>query len=147
MKKILAVASGGGHWKQLMLLSPAFQNENVKYVTTLEGLPEQSNITNFSIVQDSNKSEKLKLLYTLIQVTWVFIGFRPDVIITTGAAPGLFCLFLGKLFRKRTIWIDSIANAEELSLCGKLSRMFSDKVLTQWESLACDAVEYKGTVF
>lgn len=147
MKKVLAVASGGGHWKQLMLISPAFNHENVKYITTLDGLPEQNNISNYAIVQDSNKTEKFKLILTFIQVFKVFISFRPDVIVTTGAAPGFFCLVLGKLFRKKTIWVDSIANAETLSLCGRLSLKVADKTLTQWEPLVTDQVEYRGSVF
>jgi len=147
MTKVLAIASGGGHWKQLMLLSPAFENTEVKYVTTLAGLPQQNNISNYAIVQDSNKNEKFKLLITLIQMFWVFIVFRPKVIITTGAAPGLLGLLLGKIFFRKTIWVDSIANAEELSLCGKISKKIADIVLTQWEPLATDNVEYRGSVF
>lgn len=147
MKKVLAIASGGGHWKQLMLLKPAFETENVKYVTTLQGLPEQNNISNFFIVKDSNKTEKVMLLVTFFQLLWIFIKFRPQVIITTGAAPGLFGLLIGKLFFRKTIWIDSIANAEELSLSGKLSQKFADIVLTQWQHLATQTVIYKGSVF
>lgn len=147
MTKVLAIASGGGHWKQLMLLSPAFENTEVKYVTTLAGLPQQNNISDYAIVQDSNKNEKLKLLITMVQIFWIFIVFRPKVIITTGAAPGLLGLLLGKIFFRKTIWVDSIANAEELSLCGKLSKKIADIVLTQWEPLATEGVEYRGSVF
>ena len=147
MKKVLVIASGGGHWKQMMLLRPAFISQNVKYVTTIEGLPEQNKIDNYSIVSDSNKNEKLKTIYSFLQLFNVFVRFWPDVVITTGAAPGLLGLVLGKLFLKKTIWIDSIANAEQLSLSGKISRKFADVVLTQWESLADDKVLYKGSVF
>ena len=147
MKKVLVIASGGGHWKQLMLLKPAFESQNVKYVTTINGLPEQNGIKNYSIVCDSNKNEKLRTIYSFIQLINVFVRFWPDVVITTGAAPGLLGLVLGKLFFKKTIWIDSVANAEELSLSGKISRRFADVVLTQWEQLADDKVQYKGSVF
>lgn len=147
MKKVLAIASGGGHWKQLMLLREAFEGTNVKYITTLPGLPEQNNISNYSIVKDSNKNEKALLFVTFIQVLWIFIKFRPNIIVTTGAAPGLFGLLLGKVFFRKTIWIDSIANAEELSLSGKMSKQFADVVLTQWEHLSTEKVIYKGSVF
>ncbi|NRB81594.1 MAG: hypothetical protein HRU38_23525 [Saccharospirillaceae bacterium] len=146
MKKVLAIASGGGHWKQLMLLKPAFEGHDVKYVTTINGLPEQNDIKNFVIVRDSNKNEKFQVLYSLIQIIILFIRFRPNVVITTGAAPGLLGLILGKIFFKKTIWVDSVANAEQLSLCGKLSVKFADVVLTQWEPLAKDSVKYKGSV-
>jgi UDP-N-acetylglucosamine:LPS N-acetylglucosamine transferase len=147
MKRVLVIASGGGHWKQMMLLRPAFSSHNVKYVTTINGLPEQNGINNYSIVCDSNKNEKLRTIYSFMQLINVFVRFWPDIVITTGAAPGLLGLVLGKLFFKKTIWIDSIANAEELSLSGKISRRFADVVLTQWEQLADDKVQYKGSVF
>lgn len=147
MKKVLAVASGGGHWRQLMLLKPAFEQFNVKYITTIIGLPEQDNITDYLIVKDSNKNEKLLVVYSFIQLLFVFFKFRPDIIITTGAAPGLLAIVLGKFFFRKTIWIDSIANAEDLSLCGRLSKRLANITLTQWEHLAKGKVEYKGSVF
>ena len=61
---------------------------------------------------------------------------RPNVIITTGAAPGYFALRFGKLFGARTIWIDSMANAEKLSKSGAEVRKHADLWLTQWEHLA-----------
>ena len=41
----------------------------------------------------------------------------------------------------------SIANAEELSLSGRLASRHADVVLTQWSHLACPGVaEYRGAV-
>ncbi|CAN0461153.1 unnamed protein product, partial [Ectocarpus fasciculatus] len=34
-KRILAIASSGGHWQQLMLMRPGFTHHQVTYVTTL----------------------------------------------------------------------------------------------------------------
>ena len=36
--RIMAVASAGGHWVQLMRLRPAWQDMDVTYVTTDSGL-------------------------------------------------------------------------------------------------------------
>ena len=72
---------------------------------------------------------------------------RPDAVITTGAAPGYFALRLGRLFGARTIWIDSMANAEELSLSGQKARRHADLWLTQWEHLAKpDGPQFLGSV-
>lgn len=147
MKKLLAVASGGGHWKQLMLISSAFEDCDVKYVTTIRGLPEQSGIEDFVIVKDSNKDEKASLFVTLLQVFLIVVRFRPDYVISTGAAPGIFAIFFGRILGAKTLWIDSIANGEELSLGGRLAKKYSTVVLSQWQSLADDKVEYKGGVY
>jgi hypothetical protein len=60
-------------------------------------------------------------------------------VISTGAAPGYFALRFGKLIRARTIWLDSIANAEELSTAGKKVQRYADLWLTQWTHLATTA--------
>jgi hypothetical protein len=70
-------------------------------------------------------------LITLLKV-------RPDVIITTGASVGLFALFLGGKLGAKTIWVDSIANCDTLSLSGIKAKKYADLYLTQWEHLADD---------
>lgn len=147
-KKVLAVASGGGHWKQLLLISEAFKDCNTKFVTTIDGLPQEANLESYAIVRDSSLDEKFKLLLTFFKILSIVFLFRPNIIITTGAAPGLLAVVIGYIFRIKTIWVDSIANGEELSLGGKLSRKFATKVLTQWEELADNkVVTYKGSIF
>ena len=61
---------------------------------------------------------------------------RPDVVITTGAAPGYFGVRFGKWLGARVVWVDSVANAEELSLSGEKAGTFVDLWLTQWAHLA-----------
>lgn len=147
-KKILAVASGGGHWKQLMLLKEAFNGGDVKYITTVSGLPEESGLINFAIVSDSNKGEKRLVIKTFLQLFWQILKFRPDVVITTGAAPGLLALSIGRMFFAQTIWVDSFANAEQLSLAGNMSKKVAHITITQWEHLSEQSeVQYKGSVF
>jgi UDP-N-acetylglucosamine:LPS N-acetylglucosamine transferase len=72
---------------------------------------------------------------------------RPDVIISTGAAPGILGIFFGRLIGAQTIWIDSIANAEELSLSGRIALRVAHKALTQWPHLAkAEGPEYHGSI-
>lgn len=144
-KRILAIASAGGHWEQLQRMRPAWDGCQVAYVTTASGYREgtiraaslrgQSAPQYYTIV-DANRWQKLRLLYQLLQITLVLLKIRPDTIISTGAAPGFFALKIGKLLGAKTIWIDSIANAEELSLSGKKINKSADLWLTQWLELA-----------
>ena len=46
------------------------------------------------------------------------------------------CLLAGRLIGARTLWVDSVANGEELSMCGKLSKSFAHQCWVQWEDLA-----------
>lgn len=148
MKKVLAIASGGGHWKQLILISKAFEGCDTRFVTTIEGLPEEEGIKKYNIVRDSNLNEKINLLITFFQVLKIVVTFRPNVIVTTGAAPGLLAIMVGRLLMIKTVWIDSIANGEELSLGGKISKKIAHHVFTQWEHLADgENVKHEGSVF
>lgn len=139
--RIMAVASAGGHWVQLMRLRPAWDGCDVTYVTTDPGLRQTlletgGSAPDFRVITEGNRWHKRKLLKQLMELIWIMARLRPDAVITTGAAPGYFALRLGRLFGARTIWIDSMANAEELSLSGQQARRHADLWLTQWEHLA-----------
>ncbi|QCZ92622.1 glycosyltransferase family protein [Salinimonas iocasae] len=143
-KKLLAVASQGGHLIQLLRLKPVFDRYQTSYVSNQyrEGMEDD-----FSQVIDANSDEKLKLLVLFAQMAWIIFTKRPDVVISSGAAPGLIAIMLGKMVGAKTIWIDSIANAEELSLSGKKAGAFADLWLTQWPNLVQPTgPQYQGRV-
>lgn len=146
--KVLAVASKGGHWQQMMQLLPAFSESDVTFGSTDQGLAQDVAMAPFVLLKDYNQNEKGKVLAGLFETFGVLRRVNPDCVISTGAAPGLLCLLWGRIMGKRTIWIDSIANGEELSLSGRLAKKFSTDVLTQWEHLAEseEGVEYWGSV-
>jgi len=144
--KIILVASHGGHWIQLQRLLPAFENASLHFVTTNPEITVDAG-ARLSIVQDANLNEKLALLKLAFQVFRVVLKSRPDVVFSTGAAPGFFALMFGKLFGAKTIWLDSIANAQQLSVSGQKVKPFADLWLTQWEELSGpEGPEYKGAV-
>lgn len=135
-RPVLAVASGGGHWIQLLRIVPAFTSERVVFVSTLESCRKQVEGSSFYTVRDANRSDKLGLLLLALKLAWIIARERPAVVVSTGAAPGYLALRLGKLLHARTIWIDSMANVEELSLSGKKVGRYADLWLTQWPHLA-----------
>ena len=145
-KKILAVASGGGHWVQLLRLRPAFDGHRVEYISTNAGY--QTDVQHpLHVVTDANMWQKLRLIKMFIEVAWVVVTYRPDVVVTTGAAPGFAAIMFGRLIGARTVWIDSIANSEELSNSGKQARRWATAWVTQWKHLSTiDGPEYWGAV-
>ena len=134
-KKILLVASYGGHWVQMRKLASAFKEVDQHYVSTNAGLAQSVLPARFTAVPDANLDEKLGLAVLALKVLWVVIKIRPDFVISTGAAPGFFALMFGKLFGAKTIWIDSCANVDRLSVSGEKVKCFADLWLTQWEHL------------
>ncbi len=101
----------------------------------------------FYTIRDASRSQKLAFFLLILEAFWLLMWERPAVIVTTGAAPGLVVLALGKtIFRSKTIWIDSVANVEKLSGSGKLAARFADVRLAQWPDLATGDIEHWGAV-
>ena len=147
-KRILAVASGGGHWMQLCVLHPAFDGHDVTFVTVDETaksqLPEGAKL---HVVRDANRWNRWDLVVCFFQMVIVVLRVRPHVVVSTGAAPGYIALRLGKLLGARGVWVDSIANVDELSMSGRLAGKIADLWLTQWEHLAREeGPSFRGSI-
>ncbi len=134
-KRILAVASSGGHWVQLARLRPAFADHDVAYLTTVPDHREEVEAARYYTVEDANRWTKLRMARSAWKVAWVVLHERPDIVISTGAAPGYVAIRVGRLIGARTIWVDSMANVDEL-LSGRLASAVADVCLTQWPHLA-----------
>jgi len=146
-KRILLVASHGGHWVQLRRMRAAFDGLERHYVSTNIGLQQEVSPDRFHRVPDANLDEKLGLIRLALAMLWIVVKTRPDVVCSTGAAPGFFALVFGKMLGAKTIWVDSCANAEQLSVSGRRVKPFADLWLTQWPHLETpDGPYYRGAV-
>lgn len=144
-KRIIAIASAGGHWQQLMLLRPAYEGHKVTYMTTLDGLAARFGATPAYRVPDCNRNTVGRMAATTVMIAWHMLRVRPHVVITTGAMPGLIALTLGRMIGARTIWVDSLANAERMSDSGRLARRVAHLRLSQWQGVAeTENAEFAG---
>ena len=133
--KLLAIGSGGGHWTQLMRLRRAFDLCEVVYVSTF-GPSIGPDGARMHSVPDANRWDKLAMIRMALAVLLVLLRERPHVIVTTGAAPGYMAIRFGRWMGATTIWIDSLANVDELSMAGRMAGPHADLWLTQWKHLA-----------
>ena len=141
------MSSGGGHWVQLLRLRPAFEGHDVTYCTVSRSYQHDVPGQRLMVVNDADKSNKFGILLLLVRTFLVLLRVRPDVIVSTGVAPGCLAVRLGRLFGARSAWIDSIANVDEVSLSCRLVKGHADLYLTQWQQLAGrDGLEYRGNV-
>jgi UDP-N-acetylglucosamine:LPS N-acetylglucosamine transferase len=144
--KALAVASTGGHWMQLLRLIPALDGYEIVFVTVLESYRRQVS-NKFYVVPDANRWNRFGLITLAVRMAWIVQREKPDVVISTGAAPGYFAVLFAHLFGARTVWVDSIANIERLSVSGRLAGKHADLWLTQWPHLArTGGPHYAGAV-
>jgi len=147
-RKILAVASGGGHWQQLLRITEAMHDDfELCYVCTRPDMASSVQGAAFHTISDFSRSGCFRIIPASFQAIRIIIRENPDAVITTGAAPGLVAVFVARLLRKRTVWIDSIANAARLSLSGRIASHFVSRTYTQWQDLETGRVLFAGNVF
>lgn len=145
--KLLAVSSGGGHWVQLLRVKRAFEDCEVTFVTVHESYRAQVPDHKFYLVNDANRWTKIALLKAASRIAWIVWNEKPDIVVSTGAAPGYLAVRFGRMMGARTIWLDSIANVEQLSMSGNQIGRCADLWLTQWPHLARpDGPHYTGSV-
>ena len=150
--KVCVGASAGGHMNQLLRLleySDSWKYQPSLYITTKPEIAckfEKKGKT--YIIGESNRFHPFASLRIFSKGVYIMLMDSPDVIITTGSLPLALVCLAAKLFRKKVVWIDSIANVEKFSMSGRLMYRFADLFLTQWEDLAEShpKAEYLGSI-
>ncbi|EOH93808.1 PssD/Cps14F family polysaccharide biosynthesis glycosyltransferase [Enterococcus pallens] len=136
--KVCFIASSGGHFQQLMMLEP-LMNQYESFLVT-EKTHYLSNCKGHEIYyvpQIQRKERAWMLLFVVIffKSLFIFMKQHPDVIISTGVLATLPMCFLGKLFGKKIIFIESFAKSEGPTLTGRVMVKIADKVYVQWQSM------------
>jgi UDP-N-acetylglucosamine:LPS N-acetylglucosamine transferase len=145
--RILAISSGGGHWIQLLRLRPAFAGARVAFATVDRDAEDDVEGNGFYVFPDANRDRKFALLMQILKIALIVIRVRPDVVITTGASCGYVAIRFARLLGSRTLFMDSIANADKMSLSAQLAERHVTMLLTQWPHLADpEGPEYHGSV-
>lgn len=146
-RKIMVVASAGGHWHQACQITETLPADDLFFVTTMNELPQKDGKIPFAIVSDCNKNTPVRFLVCTIQAMACLLRQRPEVVVSTGALPGFAFVMVAHMAGIKTIWIDSVANADEPSLAGRLAHRFASIWLSQWKHIADQfGGQYEGSV-
>lgn len=146
-RKALAVASFGGHLVQLQRLTIPLQNKfEIVYVTTDKKAKPKEDSSKYYYVNDFSRTTPFLLFKSINDFKKILSIEKPDVVISTGAAPGLVAIMIARLMKIPTLWIDSLANVEKLSMCGNIASKIASETLTQWPHLSNDKIKYVGNV-
>ena len=148
-KKICLAASAGGHLMQLLKVADSWQGRDVFYVSTVPVVADKlEKLGKTYIVGECNRQHPVRTFLVMMRCLKIVLKERPDVVISTGAAPGLLLCVLARIFLAKIVWLDSIANTEKLSMSGRMIRPFANLILSQWPDVAAKYknVEYVGAV-
>lgn len=146
MKKLLLVCSCGGHILQLYRLHQAlFKNYDHAWVA-LEGADSVSLLKGQNVhwaFGPTNRSilNLVRNTYLAARIIW---KERPTHIVSTGAAVCIPFMVVGRLVGCKTLYIESFARQNGLSVTGSLMYRVVQKFLVQSPGLA---KAYKGAEF
>lgn len=145
--RLLALASGGGHWVQLQRLRPAFEGFETSYVSMFPSYAEQVSGSRYYMVPDASRFDLVSFAPVLFKALTIMLRERPRAVVTTGSAPMLAFILLGRLIGARTLWVDSIANSERMSSSGRLAKKLAHRVISQWPEVAAkEGVDCWGAI-
>lgn len=144
-KKVLFIASTGGHLEELMQLKGMFDSYDFHIITekTKSNLslknkyPKRVNYLVYGTYTTLlNKFiYPFKLLYNSFKSLILYIKIRPKYIVSTGShTAGPMCL-IGHIFGSKIIFIELIANSKTKTRTGRLVYKFADMFVVQWESM------------
>lgn len=132
--KVCLVGSSGGHLTHLYMLKN-FWSEHDRFWVTFD--KEDSR----SILKDERKYwcyfPTNRNVKNLIKNTFLAIKIlrkeKPDLIVSTGAAPAIPFFYLGKLFGSKVVYIEVYDRIDKPTITGKLVYPISDLFVLQWE--------------
>ena len=150
--KICVGASAGGHMNELFGIleySKQWPAQPSIYITTQVLLAEKLKKKGKTyVIGECNRYHPFEAIKIIFLGIYIFLKDKPDVVVTTGSMPIAMICLVAKLFRKKVVWIDSIASTTKFSASGRLIYPFADLFLTQWPELAekYKKAEYAGAV-
>lgn len=155
MKKVLFISSTGGHLNELLQLKPMFEKYDSYIVTekTKTNKDLKNEYKNISYLLYGTKHKPIRYIFVaifnIIKSLILFIKIRPNVIISTGAHTAVPICLIGKLFKKKIIYIETFANIHTKTLTGKIIYPIADLFVVQWESMLklYPKAEYWGWIF
>ena len=139
-KRVMFISSIGGHLTQMLQLKSIFEDYDYLLIT------EKSDVTinlkdkyKVKFFKYCNKQNLIKYFFVNVinafNSVFTFIKYRPQVIVTTGANTAVPLCYLGRLFGRKVIFIESFAKREGKTLAGKLVYPIATTFIVQWESM------------
>ena len=135
--KVILVCSPGGHLQQMLALEPAWRDIDRTWVT-LPGADVEYLLRDEAVVLGSGPTNRsITNLLRNVALAWrVIAEHRPHVILSTGAGLAVPFFLVGKLRRRRLVYVESLTRIESSSLSGRLVYPLADRFFVQWPEAA-----------
>jgi UDP-N-acetylglucosamine:LPS N-acetylglucosamine transferase len=144
--RLALIAAGGGHLREMLSLRPAFEPHDHFLITS----PESRGCTEIGLFARCYflcntgggrwKTQPVRFILNFFQSLGaylrIFLFERPDCVISTGSGVAVPGFLIARVFCIRTIYVESYARVNSLSLTGRLCYALSDLFFVQHRCLA-----------
>ena len=141
-KKVLFIASTGGHLSEFFQLKKIFDRYDYHVITektdSTKGLKKTYGKKIDYLVfgtKDHPFSYIFKFGWNCLKSIYLYLKIRPKVIVTTGTHTAVPICYLGHLFGTKIVFIETFANSETKTISGKMVYPIADLFIVQWESM------------
>ncbi len=134
--KICLVGSSGGHLTHLYMLKPFWEKEE-RFWVTFDKEDAKSLLNGevfYPAYYPSNRSLKALLINTCRAVK-ILRKERPDLIVSSGAAPAIPFFYIGKIMGIKTVYIEVFDRIDKPTISGKVCYLAADRFIVQWEEM------------
>ncbi len=132
------ISSSGGHYSELHSIYPHFEDTYTTYFVT-EKTPQTENEDVSFLINNNHSQFSIMYFFRFLLNSFIslflFLRIRPNAIITTGANAGIPMILIGKIFRRKTIFIETSARINQPSKTGRILHKWCNHTIVQWESM------------
>lgn len=156
MKRVLFVASTGGHLNELLQLKALFAKVDYQLITEggpstthlKSSYPERVHFLLFGSREHLISYVFKFLINALLSLVYV-LRFRPHAVVSTGTHTAVVLCYLAKALGAKIIYLETYANVHRGNLAGKLLYPIVDRYYVQWESLKAvyPKAHYVGKIY
>jgi len=131
--RVLLVSSSGGHLAQLMCLRPWWEKHDRHWVTfdTADAVAKLEG-EDVTWAHHPTTRSLVNLARNSVQAQQVLDRYRPDVVVSTGAAVAVPYFWLRRRRRTSAVYLEVYDRVETRTMTGQLCRPASDLFLVQW---------------
>lgn len=131
--KIALICSHGGHLTELLYLMDAFKGHDIFFVTYDNIRTRNLEYRKYLFPNFGKKPYKMFL--NLHKIINILLKEKPDVILSNGAEIAIPFFYLGKLLRKKTIFIECYTRIDTPTITGRLVYPVSNLFLVLWPEM------------
>jgi len=148
----LFCSSGGGHYTELLQLEPLINKYQGVVITERTDISENAELPT-EYVPYSSKNEGwvylFKYAYVWLKSLGYFLKYLPKAVVSTGVHSTIPMCIYARLFGRKVIYIETIANLKTPSVTGKIMYKIATDFYVQWEEMMeiYPKAKYGGVLF